>query len=306
METIDATEILRMRDASRGQLDREGQPIAQAFGLNPSKGYIGTTVGSPERSWAVCRARLQPSAGRLLDAAVAYKRTTKSAYGLALLQPPEPCGDRTPADAAFMARFQRAVWNGFGIAFLQETDDSSVPLWPTMEDLEPAVDGGTLDRIRDDLIQALRGDEMPEDFLHESRDAEAVVRLAMHKVLLPRGYKRSHSHFHSMWRSASTDGSWEKANDPRARIALEVKLNEDIGWPLSQPLDYLGCHDAVIQVRLVTKKLEPKLAMLPKELLEAVATAQSRLPFRAIDIFVGRRSTSAAPALDGAHVPSEG
>jgi hypothetical protein len=88
----------------------------------------------------------------------------------------------------------------------------------------------------------------------------------------------------SFWRRAATDGSWriEGGDSPR-RIALEVKLAEDVDWPLCQPIEALAAHDAVLVVRLVTPGVGKSLAGLAPAAKDAVARMIGALPVRSIE-----------------------
>jgi hypothetical protein len=262
-----------------------GGPIPEAFGKKDSKAYTGADLRIDDETWAVCRGAQVPSAARLLDTAVAFKMKKGARYGVAILQPPVSSGDHGPADPWFVARYQAAVWQAFDIAFIQEggTDADAGNTWRLL----PALPLHTpfLDDLVSKIRDGLAGNAIPEDFVHESRDAEAVVRPVVHRILGEMQYRHVRTSYESMWRGASTDGSWENARAKCARIALEVKLQEDLGNPLCQPLDYFGAgYDAVIQVRLVNASTRAKIAQLPRELGEAVDAAKRRLPFRSIEI----------------------
>jgi hypothetical protein len=100
------------------------------------------------------------------------------------------------------------------------------------------------------------------------------------------GYTRCETGFKSMWRGASTDGSWKDEGAACRRIALEVKFQEDVGVPLSQAMDYLGTHDAIVVVRLVDAKTRKTLDGLPAEHAKALELASARLPYRSIEIML--------------------
>jgi hypothetical protein len=266
-----------------------GAPIPEAFGKKASTAYRGTDLVVDGEGWAACVGSQVPSAARMLDTAVAFTMSRGARCGVAVLQPPLKPGKHHAADRWFVARYQAAAWQAFDIAFVQEpegaTPDTLHHAWRLLPRLP--LQTAFLNDLEAMVRGALGGQAIPEDFVHESRDAEAVVRPVVHRILREQGYRHTQTGYESMWRGASTDGSWENERASCRRIALEVKFGEDIGWPLCQPLDYFGAgHEAVVQVRLVNPSVRRKISQQPPALREAVAAATRRLPFRSIEIDV--------------------
>jgi hypothetical protein len=249
----------------------------------PVVGYTVATVDFGGETWSACSGKQDNNAARLLDAAVAHRMAVGAKHGVAILRPPPGTPKYDAGTLEFLRAYQAAVWHGCGILFLRETAIGASPSW---QDPPPPADHRRfLEGLENDIRGALAApDIIPSDFLHSSSDAECIVRPIVHRLLYRRGYNRMEAHYASFWRRAATDGSWRiDGGDAPRRIALEVKLAEDVDWPLCQPVEALAAHDAVLVVRIVTPGVGKSLAGLAPAAKEAVARMTRTLPVRSIE-----------------------
>jgi hypothetical protein len=249
----------------------------------PVVGYTVATVDFGGETWAVCSGKQDSNAARLLDAAVAHRMGVGARYGVAILRPPSGTSKFDAGTPEFLRAYQAAAWHGCGVLFLLETTNPPSPRWQTPP--PPADHRRFLEGLENDIRGALATpDVIPSDFLHSSSDAECVVRPIMHRLLYRRGYNRTDAHYASFWRRTMTDGSWRiDGGDAPRRIALEVKLAEDVDWPLCQPIEALAAHDAVLVVRIVTPGVGKSLAGIAPAAKEAVSRMTGTLPVRSIE-----------------------
>ena len=249
----------------------------------PVGGYTATTVTIGGVTWAACRGQQDSNAARLLDAAVAHRSFVSARHAVAILQAP-PGSKHDPGADEYLRAYQVAAWHGCGVLFLREGTPASAPRWQLPA--PPPDHRRFLDVVESDIRAALTvPDAIPADFLHSSGDAECVVRPVVHRALYKRGYDRIESHYPSFWRRAVTDGSWKiDGGDMPRRIALEVKLAEDVDWPLCQPIEALAAHDAVLVVRMVTPGVSKSLAGVSPAAKDAMAAMSAVLPVRSIEI----------------------
>lgn len=250
----------------------------------PVGAYAAATVSAFGALWAACRGQQDSNAARLLDAAVAHRSFVGARYAVAILNAPQGASKHDRGTDEYLRAYQAAAWHGCGVLFLRggsPTTDAGWQLPPP-----PSDHRRFLDAVESDIRAALVApDAIPSDFLHSSTDAECIVRPIVHRALYKRGYNRAESQYPSLWRRAATDGSWRiDGGDMPHRIALEVKLAEDIDWPLSQPIEALAAHDAVLQVRIVTPGVSKSLALASPAAREALAVAASALPIRSIEV----------------------
>lgn len=268
-----------------------GSSMTRVAGVFPRKratlpvgSYAATTLTVGGVTWAACRGQQDSNAARLLDAAVAHRTFVGARHAVAILQPPQGSSKHERGTDEYLRAYQAAAWHGCGVLFLREGAPAAEPAWQLAP---PPVDHRRfLDVIESDIRAALAApDAIPADFLHSSSDAECIVRPLVHRVLYQRGYNRAESQYASFWRRAATDGSWKiDGSDAPRRIALEVKLAEDVDWPLSQPIEALAAHDAVLVVRIVTPGVSKSLAGVSPAAKEAMAALVAALPVRSIEV----------------------
>lgn len=244
--------------------------------------YAATTVTVGGVLWAACRGQQDSNAARLLDATVAHRSFVGARHAVAILQAPHGSKHDSATDQ-YLRSFQAAAWHGCGVLFLRDPSPAGEARWQLPSPLNDHR--RFLDVIENDIRAALTApDAIPGDFLHSSSDAESIVRPIVHRALYKRGYSRAESHYASFWRRAVTDGTWRiESGDMPHHIALEVKLAEDVDWPLSQPIEALAAHDAVLMVRLVTPGVSKSLAGVSPAAKEAMAAVVAALPVRSIE-----------------------
>jgi hypothetical protein len=250
----------------------------------PVGAYTATTVLIGGALWAACRGLQDSNAARLLDAAVAHRSFVGARYAVAILNAPQGASKHDRGTDEYLRAYQAAAWHGCGVLFLRGGAPATEPVWQLPP--PPSDHRRFLDALESDIRAALVApDAIPSDFLHSSTDAECVVRPIVHRALYKRGYNRAESQYPSLWRRAVTDGSWRiEGGDSPHRIALEVKLAEDIDWPVSQPIEALAAHDAVLQVRIVTPGVGKSLALASPAAREALAAVVAALPIRSIEL----------------------
>lgn len=245
--------------------------------------YTATTVSAFGETWAACCGHQDSNAARLLDAAVAHRLFVGARHAVAILKPPQGISKHDPGSDSFFRAYQAAAWHGCGVLFLRETTLAAEPRWQLPP--PPRDHRRFLEALEADIRAALAApDAIPQDFLYSSSDAECIVRPIVHRLLFKRGYDRGEAQYASFWRRAVTDGCWKiDSGDAPHRIALEVKLAEDVDWPLCQPIEDLAAHDAVLQVRLVTPGVSKSLAGVALAAKEAMASVALALPVRVIE-----------------------
>jgi hypothetical protein len=249
----------------------------------PVGSYTAATVTIGGETWAACRGKQDSNAARLLDAAVAHRLFVGARHAVAVLDAPHGASKHDQGSEEYLRAYQAAAWHGCGVLFLRETSPVVEPRWRVPP--PPADHRRFLDLLESDIRAALAApDAIPADFVHSASDAECIVRPLVHRLLYKRGYDRAEAQYASFWRRAVTDGSFSIAGgDSPRRIALEVKLAEDVDWPLCQPIEALGAHDAVLVVRLVTPGVGKSLAGLSSAAREAMARVVATLPVRSIE-----------------------
>jgi hypothetical protein len=275
--------LTKINGALAGSTTRVAGVFPRKRATLPVGAYTATTVSVGGVTWAACRGQQDSNAARLLDATVAHRTFVGAPHAVAILQPPAGASKHDRGTDEYLRAYQAAAWHGCGVLFLREGAPVAEPAWQLSA---PPVDHRRfLDALESDIRAALAAPEaIPSDFLHSSTDAECIVRPIVHRLLFKRGYNRAESQYPSFWRRAATDGSWriEGGDSPR-RIALDVKLAEDIDWPLSQPVEALAAHDAVLMVRIVTPGVGKSLVGASPAAKEALASLVATLPIRAID-----------------------
>jgi hypothetical protein len=250
----------------------------------PVGAYTAATVSVGGVLWAACRGQQDSNAARLLDAAVAHRSFVGAPHAVAILTPPQGSSRYDRGAEEYLRAYQSAAWHGCGVLFLRDGAAELEPRWQLPP--PPNDHRRFLDVVESDIRAALAApDAIPSDFLHSSTDAECIVRPIVHRALYKRGYNRVEAQYPSLWRRAVTDGSWRiDGGDMPRRIALEVKLAEDIDWPVSQPIEALAAHDAVLQVRIVTPGVSKSLAGASQAAKEALAALVAALPVRSIEL----------------------
>jgi hypothetical protein len=249
----------------------------------PVGAYTATTVTVGGELWAACRGQQDSNAARLLDATVAHRLFVGARHAVAILTAPQGASKHDRGTDEYLRAYQAAAWHGCGVLFLRESSPTLEPAWQLPP--PPSDHRRFLDAVEGDIrISLASPDAIPSDFLHSSTDAECIVRPIVHRALYKRGYNRAESQYPSLWRRATTDGSWRiDGGDMPRRIALEVKLAEDIDWPLSQPIEALAAHDAVIQVRIVTPGVGKALVGASPAAKEALKALVAALPVRSVE-----------------------
>jgi hypothetical protein len=284
---VSAEELVALIAKGEGALAVSTRLVAGVFPRRnstlPVVGYAAAVFDFGGNTWAACGGKQDSNAARLLDAAVAHRMSVGARYGIAILHPPAGNSKHDPGKPEFLSAYQAAAWHGCGILFLRETPLSTPPRWQMPP--PPADHRRFLDALECDIREALAAkDAIPSDFLYSSTDVECIVRPIVHRLLFKRGYNRAEPHFGSFWRRAMADGSWRiDSGDCPRRIALEVKLAEDVDWPLCQPIEALGAHDAVLVVRVVTPGVGKSLAGVSARAKEALAQVIKALPVCSIE-----------------------
>jgi len=199
---------------------------------------------------------------------------------IAVLEPPlsaAHCKIRPTEE--YVQRFRDAVWAGLGIEWVTDGNEvirHSPPRkpkdWPDIaRKVELAV-----------TASAKRWGR-----IHTSRDAEREVRPAVHEALRTLDFEKTSRKFASFWRTGVADAAWERTCGDTRRVALEVKLDEDIMAPFGQIMDDLGAFDAVIQVRVLANTQTAKQvdALIPPKLIKRIERA---LPVAMLKVRVPR------------------
>lgn len=223
--------------------------------LTPATGNVlgmaqvrSAMVPSPNGDWFVCRAPQNPGCARLLDVVVKL-RAQHDVPCLAVLEPPNSKEGKLGPRAAYLSAYQGAAWHALRVALVLEDGERTfapVDAAPNVvaraefEKLVVAIDAA----LRADASTAREGARwiLPED----SREAEALVRLTMNRVLRPMGYKRKvdggtlGKTYAGFWRRPEADGVWTSDHGQLRHVALESKLDEDAPWPLCQIVDHLA------------------------------------------------------------------
>ena len=284
---IGAEDLVALIAKGEGALAASTRLVAGVFPRRnstlPVVGYAAAVFDFGGDTWAACSGKQDSNAARLLDAAVAHRMSVGARYAVAILHPPPGNSKHDPGKPEFLRAYQAAAWHGCGVLFVRETPLALPPRWQMPP--PPADHRAFLDALECDIREALAAkDAIPTDFLYSSSDAECIVRPIVHRLLFKRGYNRTEAHYGSFWRRGATDGSWriESGDSPR-RIALEVKLAEDVDWPLCQPIEALAAHDAVIVVRVVTPGVSKSLAGVSARAKEALAQVIRTLPVSSIE-----------------------
>jgi hypothetical protein len=197
---------------------------------------------------------------------------------------------------AFLRAYQRIVWQAFGVAFVLDAPGQDfvfsdvAPTGPQraeFDQLAAEIDAA----LREDAGTASEGTRWmnPED----SREAEALVRLTMNRVMRPKGYRRKvdggsrGKTYKGFWRGAEADGVWTNDEAHVQHIALESKLNEDVDAPLCQVVDHLahlmsgGECGGVLCVRTHRK------GHTPKEQSPGMKQLEDALLVRYLDVVLG-------------------
>lgn len=283
-----------LRRAALAALKPKGHGVSGGWSATVLKGrvYQGASFPFANEWWVVVTGPQRPAAAQLLDATACLQQLRKADHGVAMLRPEEVSRQKAhePAGSKFRSRYQAAVWDGLGIVAVDVEGDSTPWHWRPAPPLEP----GDLDDLARDVREAIKASRSGprrrdwEDVVEHrgSRKAESFVREAVTTAiggLFEKGHGKD-LEFDAMWRHAITDGVWRrrKTGLHPQRLALEVKVTEDVGAPFCQAMDDLGNFDAVIYVRLISKRTRKELERLPG-LHDLKGDVQKRLPVRFID-----------------------
>jgi hypothetical protein len=247
--------------------------------------YRGAPFRFEGKDWVVVRGQQRPAAAQLLDSTAWFKLQTGAKHAVALLDPEKKKPHHDPAQDAFRLKYQAAVWHGLGIVAMV-TEQRGAWQWepgvrPTLRGLDDLAR-----RVREEIAAQYSQDssrwiKVVRD--KDSKAAEALVSEAVAAALAPQ-YAQANSKdraFKAVWRDAVADGLWVgRQGEPR--IALEVKVAEDVGAPFCQAFDDLGVFDAVMYVRLASAKTRKELARR-EGLEELKADVQRKVPVRFIE-----------------------
>lgn len=244
-------------EQARTALNTKGRDAVGDFRRLPTSKVRGADFEWGGQRWVACRMAQDPSAARLLDAAVAFRSTVPDAVGaVAILTAPTSGGKRRQGlEAHYVQRYQSAAWHGLGVVFVAEHPKSEAARsWSVGAE----ATRGDFDDLARAVQSQLHKDCASWTRAEESREAEGLVRPSVHRALLAAGFRRSFRDtdkphggkcYHGFWRRAEADGVWVRDSGAPRRVALEVKLGEDVEAPLCQVVDHLGHADAVLYVR---------------------------------------------------------
>ena len=247
-------------DQARKALNPEGRDAVGDFRRLPTSKVRGAVFNWSDQQWVACRMAQDPSAARLLDAVVAFRSTVPDAVGaVAILTAPTSSAERKGARKTsddYVRRYQSAAWHGLGVVFVAELPKSEAARsWS----VGATPERGDFDDLARAVESQLRADSASWTRAEDSREAEGLVRPSVHRALLAAGFRRSFKDtdkphggkcYRGFWRRAEADGVWVRDSGVPRRVALEVKLGEDVEAPLCQVVDHLGHADAVLYVRL--------------------------------------------------------
>jgi hypothetical protein len=272
---MDTEDVIRRAEEA---LARAAKPIAGGWGQSATKRsvYKGAEFKVGEESWVACRGPQRPALARLLDA-TAWMKSERSAHGAVaiLCKPDIPTAKREyPVPPGFADRHARAAWVGCGILVVV-TDDANPP-----KVLDPLPRDGLPD-LRDLADRAIQRHMAAEPAswrgIRRSRMAEEHVRSALRSLGEMRPGREGR--FRAHHRNAETDGILERSVAPM-RVALEVKVDEDLEAPVGQILDDLGAFDAVLCVRVLRSHATRERYEKLKALRDSMA---ARLPVVFLD-----------------------
>lgn len=249
------------------------------------------TVKHATGEWFVCSAPQDPGRARLLDVAVLL-RAPHDLPCLAILKPPTESGRTLELKEGYLPAYQGAAWHGLNVAVV--LDDGKRTFEPAA--VAPAADArARFDRLVEEIHSELRADAstaeqgtrwlLPED----SREAEALVRLTMNRVLRPKGYLRKvdggalGKTYKGFWRGAEADGVWTCDGSDVPHIALESKLNEDVEAPLCQVVDHLAHVTAAGGGGVVCVRVH-RAGRVPRERTAGMRRLEDALLVRYVDI----------------------
>nr|HMR11954.1 hypothetical protein [Polyangiaceae bacterium] len=265
-----------------------GEPIHPGLGhgdASKTSNYKGAAFAFRGQRWVVCETQLVNENAQLFDATVAYAAAVGAERSLAILKAPNAAAGGNSATDEYTARYRAAAWHGFGVVFVTEDRlHDTMRVAPT----RPPSHQGWITDLVNALRDALLSREFDVERISGSKGAEELVRPVMDSLLVARGFRRAPtSRYQTFWRGAQSDGAWARDGTAPKLVALEVKLEEDVGGPFCQVIENLGRADAVIQVRLVNRKTRAAL----NELLasnpwvpELKARVAMKLPVRFLEI----------------------
>ncbi len=284
----DSIDIVALRCAVELALGQHPRGIVAGWptSASPGRAYSGAAFVFGGERWVVVRGPQKLDSARLLDATAAFQHAEGADHAVTILDPDaKPNAKRAHAPDLFRTRFQTASWHGLGIVWMESTGPGAWSWMPTKRH-----EAGDL-KIITEAVQSELLTATPERAnLKKSRDAEAVVRPVITKVLNDLGFKpeaRSAWRFPAFWRNSETDGLWRRTDGRLpATLALEVKVSEDAEAPLCQALDDLGQFDAVLYVRLLSPTTRTGM-LKRKGMYEAMKRVAAKLPVRYLELTVG-------------------
>jgi hypothetical protein len=262
-------------------------------------GMLGVRSGTVKHGggeWVVCRAPQDPGRARLLDVAVGLVEQ-HNAPCLAILEQPAEKERKMEASAEYLRVYQNIAWRAFGVAFVLDVAGRTLAAGDVAPDAPARAEFDRLvaeidANLREDAGTAPEGTRwmVPED----SREAEALVRLTMNRVLRPRGYRRKldggtlGKTYKGFWRGAEADGVWSHESAGVRHLALESKLTEDIEAPLCQVVDHLahlmsgGNAGGVVCVRVYGA------GRVPQERTGGMKRLEEAVLVRYLDVVLGK------------------
>jgi hypothetical protein len=263
-----------------------------------SKWYRGCLLDGPDAGWVAVVGHQNPESARLIEAAVAYRYKEGSPAGVVAILEKHPSASSKAAlpKDDYVTRYQTVAWQGLNVLFTFRDDAASQCHAWKQTSLSPADDFPAIAR---DVELVLNLDKETWIPIEGSNEAEGLVRPSVHTVLKRYGFKRERGipapkgtslvkneddgegtggkGYQGFWRRGASDGLWSRTTGTPHRIALEVKVSEDVDAPLCQVIDHLGAAGAVLVVR-VGGKPDYRGAKAPMDQL------QGRLPVRYIHI----------------------
>jgi hypothetical protein len=245
-------------DMSSGDVIRAAREALVGAKVENKKGMNGvehSVFKHDGQDWSVCRVAQIPGAARAIDVAVSLRGELERT--VMFLRPPLVTGKHTKLPKEqYLTRYQAATATGLGITFvLDGSFDGKTDFF------QPATrqPWNEFRAISDAVHSRIEADKKEWIPIEDSREAEGLVRVAVHRALHEHGFERAMrtpeapargKGYQAFWRRGEADGVWERASGMPRRIALDVKHHEDADAPLCQVLDNLGHADAVIAVRV--------------------------------------------------------
>jgi hypothetical protein len=283
-------------EASRRLAEKtETKPVRDAFAvsarsINLASRYRGAYFSISGRSIAAVRTQLVSSNARLIDSAVAFRSLRGADLAVAILDPPENSKRREDSGVTEAYRERYAAWAWHALKVIWVTADRLQQPW-TVAPIAPPHPKEWLDKIATDARAALMS-APPFEGDRDSRLAEEYVRRHLCDLLHREGFSRcKRTSYASFWRKPNCDGIWLRDGESRHRLAIEVKVTEDIEAPFCQVMENLGESDSVLYIRVLNAAARRRFESLKHhspQAREERASFSERAPVRFIDLDVLR------------------